>query len=208
MAEKEKQRKAVSYSEEQGQSRRRIAVLLPGIGYHTDKPLLYYAGRIALEKGFEIKKIAYHDLPEKAKDDEKKMKRALMLAFEQTEEALKDVAWEAYEDIVLISKSIGTIISNEYRAKYVLPARSVIFTPLEETFRTASGQAIVFHGRKDPWAKDNEKIAKLCRQAGQKLYEYDDANHSLETGNALRDLENMQSIMRIVDMFIDGQQGD
>lgn len=31
----------------------KMAVFFPGIGYHCDKPLLYYAQKLAAEKGYE-----------------------------------------------------------------------------------------------------------------------------------------------------------
>ena len=35
-------------------SEKKIAVVFPGMGYHTDKPLLYYSKRIARSMGYEI----------------------------------------------------------------------------------------------------------------------------------------------------------
>ena len=38
-------------------TKKKIAVLFPGIGYHTDKPLLYYGKKLAGERGYEIVEI-------------------------------------------------------------------------------------------------------------------------------------------------------
>lgn len=38
---------------------KKAAVLFPGIGYHTDKPLLYYSKKIAAELGYEIIEVPY-----------------------------------------------------------------------------------------------------------------------------------------------------
>ncbi len=37
----------------------RIAVIFQGIGYNTDKPLLYYSKKIALERGYDVKVVEY-----------------------------------------------------------------------------------------------------------------------------------------------------
>ena len=42
--------------------KKKIAVLFPGIGYHTDKPLLYYSRKLAMERGYEIIEVKYGDL--------------------------------------------------------------------------------------------------------------------------------------------------
>ena len=35
----------------------KLAILFPGIGYHTDKPLLYYSKKILKNMDYEIKEI-------------------------------------------------------------------------------------------------------------------------------------------------------
>ena len=42
---------------------KKIAVLFPGIGYHTDKPLLYYSKKLARKRGYEIVEVKYGPLP-------------------------------------------------------------------------------------------------------------------------------------------------
>ena len=32
----------------------KLAVIFPGVGYHTDKPLLYYSKKLAFQNGYEI----------------------------------------------------------------------------------------------------------------------------------------------------------
>ena len=44
---------------------KKLAVIFPGIGYHKDKPLLYYASKLVSEKGYDVINIEYHDMPQK-----------------------------------------------------------------------------------------------------------------------------------------------
>ena len=37
----------------------RLAVIIPGIGYHKDKPLLYYATKLVKAKGYKVICIDY-----------------------------------------------------------------------------------------------------------------------------------------------------
>ena len=121
----------------------KLAVLFPGIGYTCDKPLLYYAGKLAQGLGYELKRVEYGNFPAGIKGDQEKMKAAFESALTQTEEILKDVDFAQYEDILFISKSVGTVVAACYRQKYHIACRSISFTPLEETFMFIEAHDIV-----------------------------------------------------------------
>lgn len=196
----------------------KLAVLFPGIGYTCDKPLLYYAGKLAQGLGYELKRVEYGNFPAGIKGDQEKMKAAFESALTQTEEILKDVDFAQYEDILFISKSVGTVVAACYRQKYHIACRSISFTPLEETFmfieahdivptdtmprEYASAGGIMFHGTKDPWVRDSSLIRKGCERIGQPLYITENGNHSLETGNVAVDIANLQKIMEQVEAYI------
>ena len=42
---------------------KKIAVVFPGVGYHADKPLLYYSRKIVGRYGYEIVCADYGQLP-------------------------------------------------------------------------------------------------------------------------------------------------
>lgn len=46
--------------------------------------------------------------------NEEKMKEAYEVLFSQAEAELADIAWSANDDVLFISKSIGTIIAASY----------------------------------------------------------------------------------------------
>ena len=90
---------------------KKIAVILPGIGYTCDRPLLYYSGKMAQALGWEVLRVPYGGFPEKVRGDARKMKQSADLAFQQTAEALRDVQWEQYVQILFIGKSVGTVVA-------------------------------------------------------------------------------------------------
>ena len=139
----------------------KIAVLFPGIGYTCDKPLLYYAGKLAGKYGYEVRSVAYGNFPSGVKGNREKMEQSFYSALQQSEEILKDICWEDYEDILFISKSVGTIVAAAYMKNHKIRARSISFTPLADTFSFASGEGIMFHGTSDPWVKDSDEIIVL-----------------------------------------------
>ena len=179
----------------------KLAVLFPGLGYTCDKPLLYYSGKLAVKKGYEIIQAAYGGFPKNVKGDPEKMKKCFESALEQTEEMLKKVPFADYGDVVLIGKSIGTQVAARYAEKKKLKARGILFTPLEATFPFLQGDAVAFHGTADPWA-GNEPVARLCGESGIPLYLTENANHSLETGDVAEDIKNIGKVMEIVSGFL------
>ena len=181
---------------------RRLAVLFPGIGYHCDKPLLYYAAKLAGAAGYEVLRINYAGFPEKVRGDGEKLRQCVGIAWEQACAALSQVNWAAYGDILFIGKSIGTAVCAAYAQRHHLQCRQILFTPVEETFRFADSRSIAFHGTADPWA-DTKTIEECCRRTGIPLYETEAANHSLETGNVDNDIEIMRKTMQTVKAYIE-----
>ena len=185
----------------------KLAVLFPGIGYHCDKPLLYYAARTARAAGYEVLPVTYGGFPEKVRGDADRMRASLALAESQAVERLAEVRWAEYRDVVFIGKSIGTIVASKYAREKGLAVRSALLTPLEETFRWVDGRAVAFHGTADPWAETGAIVA-ACRARDIPLFLTEGANHSLETGDVSRDLRALEETVARLDAFIRaGQPG-
>lgn len=179
----------------------KLAVIFPGIGYTADKPLLYYTSHLARNYGYQLQTVSYHSLPENVKGNPAKMKQSFDIAYEQTEQLLQDIDWSSYGKILFISKSIGTVIASAYATRHNLSVKSVLFTPLAETFDFALPGSIAFHGTTDPWA-DTDTITALAAQKEMPLFLTQNANHSLETGDVQEDISSLKTIMKRVDDFI------
>lgn len=78
--------KASSHTAEADNNAPKLAVVFPGIGYGPDKPLLYYAARLARNQGYQILNVSYGSLPENVKGDRAKMEQAFELALKHTEQ--------------------------------------------------------------------------------------------------------------------------
>ena len=180
---------------------KKLAVLFPGIGYHCDKPLLYYSAKLAQMSGYEVLPVPYAGFPEKVRGDGDKLRACLEIAWTQAEEMLGPVEWEDYGNLLFIGKSIGTIVASRYAAEKNLAVRNILLTPLVETFPFVQGKAVAFHGTADPWAETRAVVA-ACEEKGIPLYLTEGANHSLETGDALRDVRTLEETMRRIDSFI------
>ncbi len=182
----------------------KIACLFPGIGYTCDKPLLYYSWKLLKGLGWEVVPVAYSGFPSGVKGSAEKMQQSAQMALEQAEEILKDIDWSNYSDILMVGKSVGTVVCAAYAQRHRLQCRQILFTPVEATFRFAGRQSIVFHGTADPWA-DTGVIEDCCQRMNIPLYETENANHSLETGNVDSDIKTMRKTMKIVRAYVLGE---
>ena len=178
-----------------------VCVLFPGIGYTCDKPLLYYGAKKATQAGYEIIRVPYQGFPKKVKGDRAKMEESFQIALEQSREILSEVDWKAYDEILFMGKSVGTIVSGAYAKEKNLSVRSVYFTPLADTFLFPTKEAIALHGTADPWVKTS-LIQEACQSGKIPLELFADANHSLETGDCKRDLSYLIRAMDILEGFL------
>ena len=186
-------------------SRKKLAVIFPGIGYHKDKPLLYYATKLVKGAGYDVINIEYHDMPEKIKGNETMMKKAVEIAYAQTEEQLKDIECSEYDDVIFIGKSIGTVVLSKWCAsEHEINAKQIWYTPVEATFSFPADNVVAFIGDSDPWS-DVDVIKEKAEACGIKLFSYPGCDHSLETGNVSVDIKNIHEVMKITEEFIAGR---
>lgn len=182
----------------------KIAIYFPGIGYHCDKPLLYYSRHIADKLGYKNSRNAtYKYSAGNIRGNDEKMKEAYEALFSQTEAQLSDIDWTEYDDILFISKSVGTIIAASYAKKYGLKdARHILYTPLKQTYLFAPNSAIALIGTADPWS-NVEEIIQLSAESHIPLFTYEGCSHSLECEDTLKNIEILKDVMQQTREFIE-----
>lgn len=174
----------------------KLVIIFPGIGYHCDKPLLYYAKKLAKEHDYEeIILLKYAYTGKNIRGNEKKMQEAFDVLYQQAEKQLETINFSKYEEVLFISKSVGTIISSAYAQKHEIKCRQILYTPLEETYRFEHPDAIAFLGTSDPWS-DTAKVEKISKKQNVPIYMYKNADHSLETGDIIKDIETLHDVMQ------------
>ena len=183
----------------------KLAVIFPGIGYTADKPLLHYGRRLAAAHGYEIRIMDYRNFPAKVKGDRKRMEESFLIALKQSEDMLSETDLTGYENILFIGKSIGTIVAAKIASES--PAndriRLILYTPLEDIFSFPLGKSIVFTGDNDPWTGgEKSRVSGLCEEHGIPCFRIANANHSLESKDALIDIKELYRIMEETERFI------
>lgn len=172
----------------------KLAVLFPGVGYHVDKPLLYYAKDLAASLGYEIMEVKYGELPSRIKGSPEKMQRAFNISLENALSSLKEVEWEKYKEILFISKSIGTAVAAETARQLGIKTRNIYYTPVAETFQFSVQPGIAFHGTADSWVETGV-LQEFCVTHGIPLFVTERANHSMETEDTLKNIRILSDIM-------------
>ena len=184
---------------------KQLALLFPGMGYHKDKPLLYYAAKLASQYGYESMAVSFHDMPRKLRGNAEMMRTAMELAVQQSMEQLGAVDLAQYSEVVLIGKSIGTIAAGAFAQSCGRAVRQIWYTPLTGSFTFAPepGTCIAFLGEADPWSD----VAALQQKAAEyhvPLYLYPACNHSLESGDVMQNLGVLQDVMQKTAQFLRG----
>ena len=137
---------------------RKLAVLFPGIGYHCDKPLLYYSKKIAKQYDYEIREIHYDFDGEilDVKNNKDRMLEAIEEFTDQAKEQLGDISFDDFDNVLFVGKSIGTAIAARIAKEKELSARQLVFTPVADTLQNLPKEnVLVFHGLSDPWCENN-----------------------------------------------------
>lgn len=185
----------------------KLAVLFPGVGYHVDKPLLYYAKDLAVMCGYETIDVKYGELPAGIKGSEEKMREAFERSLQNALNALKEVKWDQYGEIIFISKSIGTAVAAKVAECLGIRTRNIYYTPVAETFQFPLQQGIAFHGTADTWV-DTQVLKDACNKCGLQLFITEGANHSMETEDTLANIQILLGIMEKTAAYLHGEMQD
>lgn len=178
----------------------KIAVFFPGIGYSCEKPLLYYTASMARDYGYEIIKLDYgQDIHSSHGRTPQELDQLIKLARKRILPRLLALNLNQYDEVLFVSKSIGTILALEMEIgiKPPKPFQHFLFTPLEAAFPYISkANCVFFSGTSDPYVP-----ADVVRSAGRKYASknagiFEKCNHSLEIpGDTLGNLTRMNQIL-------------
>ncbi len=182
----------------------KLAVLFPGVGYHVDKPLLYYAKDLAAVLGYELAEAKYGELPDGIRGDREKMRAAFEAALDGAVKSLEKVEWGSFDELLFISKSIGTAVAAETAHRLGLKTRNIYYTPVGETFLFPLQEGIAFHGTADAWVT-TQAVREGCAGCGITLFVTKGANHSMETEDTLENIRILGGIMERTAAYIRGE---
>jgi hypothetical protein len=186
-----------------------LAIVLPGLGYTGDMPVLYYPKAVLLGLGADVLQVkyAYNERPDfqRLSDAERNQRLSADVA------AACDVglAQRAYQRVSLVGKSLGTRAMADLLGinDRLAHAYCVWLTPLlrDNTLRTAIQQrkprSLFVIGTADPFY-DPAYLAEMQRATGGDALVLEGADHSLEiAGDIDRSLVAMRDLVSAVRAF-------
>lgn len=158
-------------------SKRNLLVLFPGRNYSVDKPLLYYGGKVFEKRDYDVVRLHYNYKLKADKDD---IHALIEEAKAYVINTLSKIDFSKYEDIVFISKSIGTALAGYAELYFKVKARHVYLTPVADSLKYMSrGKCIVVSGKEDK-ILDARKLKIYCVEQDIALKQFEEVGHSLE----------------------------
>ncbi len=169
---------------------KKLVVLFPGQNYPCHKPVLHFAGTCAMQNGYDVLMLEYGY---QAARTELRRSEVPTVA-EESYESVKPIVGQ-YEQIVWISKSLGTVIAGSVHEKLGVPVKHIFLTPVPETVPYINKfSGVVVYGTKDPaFGEEQEKQI----QAENRMIRIADANHALETDDVEKSIEILKQLAKV-----------
>jgi hypothetical protein len=184
----------------------RLALILPGLRYTCDMPLLFYPARLMLQRGAAVLQV-HSDYTQAAYQSASRSEQAHWLA-EDTQAAYQaGLAAGDFRELILIGKSIGTLALASLVAGGV-EAPSIWLTPLLRQSRLVEaalqqkGPALFIGSSSDPTFDPAQMQHIQDAGKGEGLV-FPGADHSLEIpGDVLTSLGIMRQVVERIQAFL------
>ena len=188
-----------------------LALILPGLNYSCDMPLLYYASQIMLEAGADVVQIKYdYTQTQPSSKDSPLSDRFGSLAEDVTQIARVALMQRDYKHLTVIGKSLGTLaIPHFLQADLSLQPQTCVYltpilnelVPIHDLIQTCPRNLFVI-GTSDRYF-DPELISQLISPNADNFMIIDGVNHSLEyPQDTFRSLEVLDEVVRRMQNFL------
>lgn len=174
---------------------KKLLVIFPGANYSADMPLLYYAKFKYDDFGYESVKITYN-----ITTIDSSFSEMLSNIKNQALAQLDSIEFSQYDDLVFISKSIGTVIAAQIAIDLSLTVSHIFLTPIENTLQyiNLNNVKLVIYGSLDRYLHSSILKAK-CEKENVNYLQIDGVGHRLEK---FGDMEgNIEILMKIVKSY-------
>lgn len=176
----------------------KAVVLFPGIRYSCDTPLLYFAGTTFKEHGYQVFPLNYGDTLRDNNDLPHAVERSGALVLEQ----LERIPFGDCEDIVFVSKSIGTVLAGWAATQLPHSIRHIYLTPLADTLPYIDPAVDFTVGAGDDPFLNAEILVKEQEKRQFPLLMIPDVGHRLEgKGDTLKSLDILRRIVEVYHGF-------
>ena len=173
---------------------KKLLIIFPGIGYGLDSPLLYYADFVYGTKGFDRIHMNYQSI---FSNRDLSLENKLQKVREYILEQVKAINFDLYDEVVFLSKSIGSVEAGILAERLNLEVTEIFITPIEEAISYCNTNSVVVIGTQD---KAYEIYKEHCDKNKIKALYINDANHSLEVeGQPYESIDVLKRVMRFIE---------
>jgi predicted alpha/beta-hydrolase family hydrolase len=187
-----------------------LAMILPGLGYTCDMPLLYYPTELLLSLGADVVLVEY-DYRQPWKDDSLSLEEKLAHLYKDVSAAARAaLAHREYATFTVVGKSLGTVaITHLLESELALKPQACIYlTPLltneqkeSETIRACPRKLLVI-GTADRYYNP-DLLAEVVEATQSEVLLIEGADHSLEyPGDAVRSVQALETVVRKIHEFL------
>jgi len=186
-----------------------LAVILPGLNYTCDMPLLYFPAKYLMGRGADVLQV-HSDYTISIFHSANRQNQAVWLATDAQAALRAGRSHGDYRQLVLIGKSIGSLaLASLVSMDLDLPAVAVWLTPLlaeprlVESATNSRLPGLFVASRSDP-TFDGAALDRIKERAPAEALLFEGANHSLEIpGDAFQSLEILRQVLQGLHSFLD-----
>lgn len=156
-----------------------IVVCFPGTGYTCRERLFALCTAVYEARGYDVIRLDYSHIPFREIES---FEEAVGIALRASKRQLENVDFAGYEDVVWISKSLGTICATVAEKELVVLPRHLFLTPVEATLGQIKSGARVMAmvlGTTDRFLT-GEKLAEFCAERGYRYCIINGVGHNLK----------------------------
>lgn len=187
-----------------------LSIILPGMRYNVDMPILYYATGILLAAGHSVLSVdlRYPETPDFLSVSDQERKDWMFKDAEAIYKAVQEM--DGFNLSVLVGKSLGTIQMSYMVQNYqdIRECKMLWLTPLLQNnwvlnqMAAHKGKSLVVIGTADSHYTD-DKVARLVKEGKCDVMAITNGNHSLDVpGGVLDSMKQLTSIMSSFKEFI------
>ena len=188
---------------------REIALVLPGVGYTCQMPLLYYPTRLLLSRGTDVVWVEYNysrrpDYQSLSDAEQKEWLFADATAAYQV--ALEQ---RSYSQMMLVGKSLGTLAMSHLLGTIPqpVPIKAIWLTPLLRNDRVRTQiqngpRGLVVIGSAD-YHYDPAYLAEIQSKGNCEAVVVKGADHGMEVGDDVwQSLQALEQVLRAIEQFV------
>lgn len=186
-----------------------LSLILPGLNYTCDMPLLYYTTQVMLATGADVVQVKYDYTRMQARQASSLTERFSQMKVDVIQMAQLALQQREYKHLILIGKSLGTLaIPYLLKENLPVPPQTCIFlTPILHELMPALEliqqccHTFYVIGTQDHYY-DPDLITHFRTENTDNFMTIDGANHSLEIpGEIMQSLSQLEIIIKRIQLF-------